>query len=40
LELKAECARQGVHAVNYGVVGANNPEGVRLNIDFVKDRPK
>src|SRR5512139_3653145 len=28
-ELQAECARQGVRAVNYGVVGAGNPEEVR-----------
>jgi sugar phosphate isomerase/epimerase len=35
-ELKAECARQGVHAVNYGVVGANNPEEVRSIMSFAK----
>jgi sugar phosphate isomerase/epimerase len=35
-ELKAECARQGVRAVNYGVVGANNPEEVRSIMEFAK----
>jgi len=35
-ELLAECARLGVHAVNYGVVGANNPEEVRAIMSFAK----
>ncbi|HEX5220505.1 MAG TPA: TIM barrel protein [Verrucomicrobiae bacterium] len=35
-ELKAECERQGVRAVNYGVVGANNPEEVRSIMEFAK----
>jgi sugar phosphate isomerase/epimerase len=35
-ELKAECARQGVHAVNYGVVGAGNPDEVRSIMNFAK----
>jgi sugar phosphate isomerase/epimerase len=35
-ELKAECARQGVHAVNYGVVGAANPDEVHLIMSFAK----
>ena len=35
-ELKAECARQGVRAVNYGVVGANSPEEVRAIMNFAK----
>jgi len=35
-ELKAECARQGVRAVNYGVVGAGNPEEVRSVMNFAK----
>jgi sugar phosphate isomerase/epimerase len=35
-ELQAECARLGVHAVNYGVVGANNPEEVRAIMEFAK----
>lgn len=35
-ELKAECARQGVRAVNYGVVGAGNPEEVRSIMNFAK----
>jgi len=35
-ELKAECARQGVRAVNYGVVGAANPEEVRVIMSFAK----
>lgn len=35
-ELKAECERQGVRAVNYGVVGANNPEEVRAIMSFAK----
>lgn len=35
-ELKAECDRQGVRAVNYGVVGANNPEEVRAIMGFAR----
>lgn len=35
-ELKAECARQGVRAVNYGVVAANNAEEVRAIMSFAK----
>lgn len=35
-ELKAECARQGVRAVNYGVVGAKNAEEVRAIMSFAK----
>jgi sugar phosphate isomerase/epimerase len=35
-ELKAECERQGVRAVNYGVVGANNPDEVRAIMSFAK----
>lgn len=35
-ELKTECARQGVRAVNYGVVGAGNPEEVRSIMSFAK----
>jgi sugar phosphate isomerase/epimerase len=35
-ELKAECARLGVHAVNYGVVGANNPAEVKSIMSFAK----
>ena len=35
-ELKAECVRQGVHAVNYGVEGANNPEEVKAIMSFAK----
>jgi sugar phosphate isomerase/epimerase len=35
-ELKAECERQGVRAVNYGVVGANNPDEVRSIMSFAK----
>ena len=35
-ELKAECERQGVRAVNYGVVGAGNPEEVRSIMEFAK----
>ncbi len=35
-ELLAECKRQGVHAVNYGVVGANNAEEVNVIMDFAK----
>lgn len=35
-ELLAECERQGVHAVNYGVVGAGNPEEVEAIMSFAK----
>lgn len=35
-ELQAECARLGVHAVNYGVVAANSPEEVRAIMEFAK----
>lgn len=35
-ELKAECTRLGVHAVNYGVVAASNPEDVRAIMSFAK----
>lgn len=35
-ELLAECKRQGVHAVNYGVVPANNAEEVDKIMDFAK----
>jgi sugar phosphate isomerase/epimerase len=35
-ELKAECTRLGVHAVNYGVVPAANPEDVRAIMSFAK----
>jgi len=35
-ELQAECARLGVHPVNYGVVGANSPEEVRSIMEFAK----
>lgn len=35
-ELKAECARLGVHPVNYGVVGANNPAEVKSIMSFAK----
>lgn len=35
-ELKAECARQGVRAVNYGVVGAANAEEVHSIMSFAK----
>lgn len=35
-ELLAECARQGVHAVNYGVVGASNKEEVNSIMAFAK----
>jgi sugar phosphate isomerase/epimerase len=35
-ELKAELARQGVHAVNYGVVAAKNQEEVRAIMAFAK----
>ena len=36
VELLAECKRQGVHAVNYGVVGANNAEEVNKIMAFAK----
>jgi sugar phosphate isomerase/epimerase len=35
-ELLAECAKQGVHAVNYGVVGANSAEDVDSIMKFAK----
>jgi len=35
-ELKAELARQGVRAVNYGVVGANSAAEVRAIMSFAK----
>ena len=35
-ELMAECDRQGVRPVNYGVVGANNAEEVRSIMEFAK----
>lgn len=35
-ELKAECVRQGIRPVNYGVVGAKNPEDVRAIMQFAK----
>ncbi len=35
-ELKAECARQGVHPVSYGVVQAGSPEEVRSIMAFAK----
>lgn len=35
-ELKAECARLGVHPVNYGVIAAKNPEEVRSIMEFAK----
>ena len=35
-ELKAECERQGVHAVNYGVIAAKSPEDVRAIMSFAK----
>ncbi len=35
-ELLAECKRQGVHAVNYGVVDAKTPEEVDKIMDFAK----
>lgn len=35
-ELKAECGRQGVRAVNYGVVAAKNAEDVRAIMTFAK----
>lgn len=35
-ELLSECKRQGVHAVNYGVVPANNAQEVDAIMDFAK----
>lgn len=35
-ELLAECERLGVHAVNYGVVGAKNPKEVKSIMAFAK----
>jgi sugar phosphate isomerase/epimerase len=35
-ELKAECTRQGVRPVNYGVVGANSPEEVNAIMAWAK----
>ncbi|HEY1122774.1 MAG TPA: sugar phosphate isomerase/epimerase [Haloferula sp.] len=35
-ELLAECERQGVRAVNYGVVGAGNPDEVKSIMSFAK----
>lgn len=35
-ELLAECKRQGVHAVNYGVVGAGSAEEVNAIMAFAK----
>lgn len=35
-ELLDECKRQGVHAVNYGVVGAKNADEVNQIMDFAK----
>lgn len=35
-ELKAECVRQGVRPVNYGVVGAKNPEEVHAIMAWAK----
>ncbi len=35
-ELKAECVKQGVHAVSYGVVAAKNAEEVRSIMSFAK----
>jgi len=35
-ELLAECERLGVHAVNYGVVNAKDPEEVDQIMDFAK----
>jgi sugar phosphate isomerase/epimerase len=36
VELLAECGRQGVRMVNYGVVGANSPEEVESVMAFAK----
>lgn len=35
-ELKAECARQGVRPVNYGVIAAKSPDDVHAIMDFAK----
>jgi sugar phosphate isomerase/epimerase len=35
-ELQAECKRLGVHAVNYGVVGASTPAEVKAIMSFAK----
>lgn len=35
-QLLAECKRQGVHAVNYGVVGANSRDEVKSIMSFAK----
>ncbi|MGK0187278.1 MAG: sugar phosphate isomerase/epimerase [Verrucomicrobiales bacterium] len=35
-ELKAECVRQGIRPVNYGVVGANSAEDVQAIMKFAK----
>jgi sugar phosphate isomerase/epimerase len=35
-ELKAECVRQEIRPVNYGVVAANSPEDVRAIMEFAK----
>lgn len=35
-ELKAECERQGVRAVNYGVVGAKDADEVKAIMSFAK----
>lgn len=35
-ELEAECARQGVRPVNYGVVGAGSPAEVNSIMEFAK----
>ena len=35
-ELKAECVRQGVRPVNYGVIAAKSPEDVHAIMDFAK----
>ena len=35
-ELQAECTRQGVRPVNYGVVGANSPDEVNAIMAFAK----
>ncbi|MEZ5329292.1 MAG: sugar phosphate isomerase/epimerase [Verrucomicrobiales bacterium] len=35
-ELKAECVRQGIRPVNYGVVGANSPEDVQAIMKWAK----
>ncbi len=36
VELLAECKRQGIHPVNYGVVAAANPEEVKSIMAFAK----